>query len=267
MLRRNKILASLAFSSLGLAPLAPGCGGNNGGTATDDGGPPMTQPDLAMAPMCPARTVTCTDQSVQDLALFKKVSTRVVENMADGGGFLSHVDATGGGFTPSESFVYAKFTDTGLMRVDVSDEAAFNSQEWHIAFRRYQARLNSGVSGPGCVVGAELSNVKYDSLNALPQGTKFASEAYYDDKCTLQTDQSGLGAPGTILSDYWQYSQGMCVQMTGAVYALQLADGRKVKLTITSYYPPTAQTMCDQQGTVPQGTAGAQIRFRWAFLK
>lgn len=263
MLHRNKILASSFFS---LVLVVAGCGGGGSSNPMPDGGD-VVQPDLAMAAMCPMRAVSCTDQSVQDLSLFKKASNRVVENMADGSGFLSHVDATGGGFTPNESFVYAKFTDTGLVRVDVGDEAAFNSRDWDIAFRRFQARLNSGVSGPGCVGGAELSNVKYESLNAVPQGTTFESETYYDDQCKLQMDQSGIGAPGTILSDYWRYSNGMCVQMTGNVYALSLGDGRKVKLTITAYYPVAAQAECDAKGTVPQGTAGGQVRFRWAFLK
>jgi hypothetical protein len=224
----------------------------------------MASPDLAMGGgTCAPTTVPCTDQSIQELALYKKASTRVVENEADGAGWKSHIDATGGGLSPSESFVYAKFEDSGLVRVPVGDEDAFGSVGWDIAFRRYVARLNSGVSGPSCVMGATISS-DYDSLTSAPDGLSYQPEAYYDDQCTQVMDSSGLGAPGTIMQDYWSYSG--CVQMTGQVYVIKLASGRRVKLVVSSYYEPTAQATCDSTGTIPSGTVGGQVRVRWAFL-
>ncbi len=223
------------------------------------------QPD-SIAVACEPKAAPCTDSQILDLSLFKKASKRIVENEADGDGFLSHVDATGGGMTPSESYVYARFTDTGLERVDVGDEAAFDELSWDIAFRRYVIRLNSGVSGSSCVMGATLaSGTDYDAVTAAPAKLSLTSEAYYDKKCQLVKDGSGLDGPGTLLSSFWTYAN--CVQMSGNVYVVQLADGRRVKLTVTSFYPVAAQTKCDSAGAVPAGTVGGQVRFRWAFLK
>lgn len=232
---------------------------------SSDAGPPDAKPDTA-ATACEATVVPCTDSQIPDMSLLKKASKRIVENEPDGAGFLSHVDATGGGMTPTESYVYARFTDTGLERVDIGDEAAFDKPTWDIAFRRYVIRLDSGVSGPSCVVGAALpAGTDYDSVTAAPAKLALESEAYYTKKCQLVPDGSGLNGPGTVLSGFWTYAN--CVQMSGAVYIVQLADGRQIKLTVTSFYPAAAQAKCDETGAAPPGTAGGQIRFRWAFLQ
>ena len=251
------------------AALAAGCGGA-GGSFPSDGGAPADQAAMGGADLtmnaC-GKPVPCTDRSIQELSLYKKVSTRAIDNTPEkAGGFASRVDATGGGFNPTESYVYAKFTDQGLVRVAVSDEQAFESKEWDIAFRRYVVRLNSGVSGPSCVVGSLVpGGVKYDALTKAPDDLVFDSEAFYDAKCMFVPDSSGLEAPGTVLQDFWKYSG--CVQMTGALYVVRRADGRRVKLTITSYYDPVAsQQACDRTGALPMGAVGGQLRFRWAFL-
>lgn len=56
--------------------------------------------------------------------------------------------------------------------------------------------------------------------------------------------------------------------MTGNVFILRLASGRRLKLMVTSYYSPEVQAMCDATGTVPTGAASGsgQLRLRWAFL-
>jgi hypothetical protein len=55
--------------------------------------------------------------------------------------------------SPTE-FVYLNLANGA--RVSPSDPAA--STEWHMAFRRFSVRLNSGVSGPGSVSGHNLGN-------------------------------------------------------------------------------------------------------------
>lgn len=55
--------------------------------------------------------------------------------------------------SPTE-FVYLDLANG--TRVSPSDPAA--STEWHMAFRRFSVRLNSGVSGPGSVSGYNLGN-------------------------------------------------------------------------------------------------------------
>src|ERR1700755_386679 len=99
----------------------------------------------------PVREVQCTDQSVMMLSLFDVPATGKIREEGTGDDFVTFIDATGGGMTPTQSYVYARFTDKGLEKLDLDDESAFESTKWDIAFRRYIIRLNSGVSGPGDV--------------------------------------------------------------------------------------------------------------------
>jgi len=219
----------------------------------------------APALLCKAAAVTCSDNQILDLGLIKKASARAITNTTDSAVFESEVDASAGGFQPTESFVYARFTSVGLERVDIGDHAALESMAWDIAFRRYIVRLNSGPSGPSCVVGAPLAEgVTFDQVVAAARSITLGPEAYYDKACKLVDDGSGLGAPATVLSPYWKYTG--CVQMTGQVFQVKLADGRLIKLTFSSFYPPAAQATCDSTGAVPTGTAAAKIRLKWAVL-
>jgi hypothetical protein len=193
------------------------------------------------------------------------LGTRAIVNKPEGEGFVSEVDASAGGFDPPEAFVYARFTPSGLERVEIGDLAALGSTKWDLAFRRYLVRLNSGVSGPSCVVGAALpAGTEYDGVGAVPAGVDYRAEAYYDQACQMVVDGSGLNSPGTVLSSYWKYAG--CVQMTGRVYLLRLADGREIKLTVTAFYAPQAQETCNSTGAVPMGTPGARISLRWEVL-
>jgi hypothetical protein len=228
-------------------------------------------PDMATAARCTMPTApTCTDQQIQDLTLFKTVSTRSVTNTPDGAGFATEIDATGGagsGITPKESYVYAKFTDTGLMTVPVSDEAAFNSMDWDIAFRRFIIRLNSGVSGPSCVDAARTApSTDYGTLATVPANLDYRTEAYYTAGCTIVPDGSGLGSPGTALQSFWMYPG--CLQMTGNVFVIRLADGRDVKLVVTHYYEQMAQDDCNTNSmiTVAEQSQAAHVGVRWAYL-
>src|SRR5256885_9669414 len=109
-------------------------------------------PDLL--PAC-AHTVDCTDQSIQQLSLFRPVNGAAIGNDNSAAPVIvSSIDATAGGLSPTKSYVYAKFTDSGLTNVAVGDEDAFTSSDWDVAFRRFIIRLNSGISGPSCVTAA-----------------------------------------------------------------------------------------------------------------
>jgi len=249
---------------LGVACALAGCGGTSN----------MNAPDMAMSSaICTTPSaVTCTDQSVLKLNLFATVPTRNVTNTADGAGFLSEIDATGGAtggaITPRESFVYAKFTDTGMERVAISDEQAFDSMEWDIAFRRYIVRLNSGVSGPSCVAAARTAvGTTFDRLTAVPDNLEYRTEAYMTPSCDLIPDGSGLeGSPAVALSSYWTYPG--CVAMTGNVFVVRRADGRRLKLTVEDYYTPSVQDVCDSTGAIPMTmpSGSGHFRVRWAFL-
>jgi len=222
----------------------------------------MSMPDMALC----QSTVMCTDQSIQQLPLFRPVNNGTVGNMVAGGVFTSTIDATAGGITPTESYVYAKFnSDVGLTAVAIGDEDAFNSLDWDIAFRRYIIRLNSGVSGPSCVTGARTApGTTFDSVTAVPDGLTFNAEQYFTATCDFVPDGSGLGGPGTVLQSYWSYSA--CLKMTGNVYILQLADGHAVKLQVLDYYTPASQMQCDTMNTIPEPSGAANYTIEWAYL-
>jgi hypothetical protein len=238
-------------------------------TSTDTSANDAATIDLAspadVEGVCPPQEVACADNQIQDLSLFKKVNPAAVASESDGSGWISTLDATGGGMSPTQSFLYAKFTANGLEKVNVGDQAALESADWDIAFRRYVIRLNSGVAGPSCVQGGEIKGKTFTEVDAWPATIKLASEAYYDAECTLVEDSSGLpNAPATVLAKFWTYKS--CVQMTGKTWGLQLADGQRVKLTVDGYYAAAAQDTCNATGAAPQGSVGGKFRLRWAFL-
>lgn len=266
----TKTLIALASFSF---PLVAGCPST---PATDDAGgggadAPMLETDAgppdAGAPACMAVDPTCQDQSISMLDFFDTVSpAAITEEGTTAGEFLTVIDATGGGMTPSQSYVYARFTETGLEKVEISDEDALFSSDWDIAFRRFIIRLNSGVSGPSCVQAARTAPATtFDGLTAVPDGLTYRTEAYFTEgSCDLVPDGSGLGSPATALSSYWTYPG--CVSMTHNVYVVRPASGRHVKLEVIGYYPLANQEMCDTSGSVPIPSGGGQIRVRWAFM-
>lgn len=214
----------------------------------------------------PTTPIPCEDQVVQQMDLKNNVAPGLITDTAEGNGFSSMIDARAGGFMYTDSYVYAKFTDKGLQKVDLTDEQSIASMDWDIAFRRFVIRINSGNSGPSCVSTARLKDgTVYDEVMAAPADANYIPDEYFSAACALIPDDYGLG-PGTVLHNFWDYP-GSCVQMTDNVYVLQKADGKKVKLTVADYYEPTAQEQCDMTGAVPMGTPGAMIRMRWAFLE
>jgi hypothetical protein len=242
---------------------SPEDGGTADSGAPEDGG---VAPIDAAPASCEPHDVTCVDESIASLDLFDTVSPgAIVEEGTSPGVFVSWIDATGGGLTPAQSYVYARFTDAGLEKVAVSDEDAFTSQEWDIAFRRYVIRLNSGIAGPGCVTGARTAPATvFDDVVSVPEALSFRTESYLTDTCEIVPDGAGLGSPATALSSFWSYPG--CVQMTGNVYVIALADGRHVKLRVRSYYSIENQVACDETGSVPLPSMAGNIRIEWAFV-
>jgi hypothetical protein len=250
-------LSTLLWVTFSLGALAA-CGGDDtegagggGGGGGKDAGP------------------KCSDQVLMDLNLQKDIAKGMITDAADGAGFISSIDATAGGaFTADpDSYTYGKFTDTGLTKVEISDEQSIDSKDWDIAFRRFVIRINSGNSGPSSVKATAAGKIAdYDALAAVPAGAMFAPDVYFDAACMLLVEPSGLGSPGTALSSFWEYPMG-CVKMTGNVYVLELADKRHIKLSVLGYYSPEVQTQCDTTGMIPMmGSGSGNMRVRWAKL-
>lgn len=70
---------------------------------------------------------------------------------------VKQIDATAGGFgtpanDPANKYTYFNLATNEV--VELSDDEAATSTDWHIAFKRTVTKLNGGVSGPGTVTGA-----------------------------------------------------------------------------------------------------------------
>jgi hypothetical protein len=244
--------AVLAIATIACAPLDPGEEDRRRG-----------EPALRCAE---PDEVPCEDAAYQTLELKSAIAAGDIATTVDGDQFVTHVDATAGGFPATDSYVYARFTTEGLEKVDISDEESLESMEWDIAFRRFIIRVNSGVSGPSCVsVARTAAATRFDEVRAVPAGLSFHVEEFFTDSCDLIVDGSGLGSPGVVLQNFWTYPG--CVAMTGNVYVVEPRDGAAIKLEVLSYYAPEVQETCDVQGEVPAGPTGAgNITMRWAFI-
>jgi hypothetical protein len=222
-------------------------------------------PDTAAT--CDFEEPPCSDQQISALDFSDEASGGpITEEGTVAGEFLTHIDATAGGFQGTLGYTYAAFTDEGLVTLPLSDEASLESMDWDIAFRRFVIRLNSGVSGPSCVLGGRTAAATtWDGLTAMPANVNLREEQYFiGDACEYVPETSGIGSPQTILSSYWSY--GGCVAMTGNIYVVQLRDGRRVKVRVESYYNPDAQAKCDETDSAPTPNGSGNIRMRWAFI-
>lgn len=249
----------IAGAGGGSAGVGGGIAGTGGGTEGVGGG--------SGEPRCTATTVPCQDASIQELDLFDVVNdAAITEEGTTSGEFTTLVDARAGGLVANTSYMYGRFTPSGLEKVAISDEAALESLDWDIAVRRYVIRINSGVSGPSCVEAARVPpGPTFETLTRAPGDLVWRTEAYFtEESCEYVPDTSGIGAPGTALASYWEYSS--CLQMTNNVFVLHLRDGRYVKLQVLGYYDLPAQAVCDETGTAPIPSGSGNVRVRWAFI-
>lgn len=234
------------------------CGGDDNGSTEE-----APEDDVPAEP----HEVACTDESVTNLTLFDgEPSDAEVINDPQDEGFLTEVDTTGGALSPTESFVYLKFTDDGLKLVEINDEEAFDSVEWDLAARRFVLRLNSGVSGPGWVkAGRTAPKTKFEDVTEVPKGLELRVEEYFTEDCTFLAD-AGIGSATTVLSSFWSYMA--CVEMTHNVYIIQVDRPKKrhVKLEVMTYYLPDRQKICDETGMVPSPSGAGHMTLRWAFI-
>lgn len=246
--------------------------GGSGGSAPTGGGGSETGGGggSVILPACTEPTaIACEDAVLLDMNLQPDPAPGLISTEPGAAGWTSKIDATAGGAFASvpHSYVYGKFTASGLEKVDISDEASLGSMDWDIAFRRYVIRINSGDSGPSCVEAARVPGmVKFDDVTTLPDTLTYHPDDYFTDSCDFIPDGSGLeNSPATALSAYWTYPG--CVKMTDYVFVLTLADGHHVKLSVDSYYEPSVQDQCDTTDMIPMSNTGsANFVMRWAFL-
>ena len=220
----------------------------------------------ALAPICEERMeIECEDAAILDLSLQDdQVSDGVVSTSEDGTDFVSTVDASAGGYNGASSnpWVYVKFTETGLEKVEIDDESALESMDWDLSLRRFILRLNGGSTGASCVGSASFLESTYTDLVSVPDGLTYVQDDFYSDDCTIINDSSGLpGSPQVALAPWWTYDG--CVQTTMIPHLIQLADGAVVKLVVESYYE-SDQEACNA-GT-GSGDGSAIYTLRWTFM-
>jgi hypothetical protein len=215
---------------------------------------------------CEPEDVQCVDDIILDLSLHDdKVADVEVSTTTDGDDFVSHVDATAGGYNEAANnpFVYMRFEQDGLTQVEIDDETALESQEWHIAARRFIIRLNGGSSGPSCVGARTFPEMDYEDLTEVPDGTSYNTDAYYTGDCTIINDSSGLpGSPQVVLGPWWSYTD--CVSTTGTPALIELQDGRVVRFMVEAYYE-TGQEGCNNGAG--GGTNSGTFTWRWGFVE
>lgn len=209
--------------------------------------------------------VECLDELILNLGLQdgEEVSAGEVVSTASGGEFTLQIDATGGGISqaPSAPWVYVRFEDDGAVKVELGDEEALESMDWHLAAKRYLLRLNGGSSGPSCVGAIPLLETAYEDTTALDADAEFLVDDFFTSDCTLINDSSGLeGSPQLALSSWWSYPG--CVATTAVPFVVRLDDGRQLKLVVDSYYA-SGQENCNETGAMGSGSANFTMRWSW----
>lgn len=221
-------------------------------------GPDDKDDDDDVAEVCDAQDVQCEDDLVSLLLNEDRANNGEVTTTQDGDDFVTLVDATSGGSSSqaaTKGWVYVRFTEDGAEKVDITDGESLSSQEWHMALRRYNLRLNSGVSGPSCVYGTKIRGADYADVTEAPDAEDFAAEAFFDESCETVSDDHGLGDPAYVLNEWWTY--GSCVEPTMDAFAVQTEDGSVLKLVVEAYY--------EDQSACPDSESG-WISMRWAWL-
>ncbi len=111
-----------------IALVLQACSGDEKTDTGDTAGDPP-----ALAAVCTEPTpVGCVDELISDLSLHDDlVSTGEVSNTVDGADYVTAIDATAGGFgnETQNPWVYVKFTEDGVVWVDIDDETALESMD------------------------------------------------------------------------------------------------------------------------------------------
>lgn len=161
------------------------------------------------------------------------------------------VSETGAGFTIVDGDVTIDATDEKLwVYFNLSDQQVVepadpeNDTTWDIGLKRYNVKLNGGISGVGEVEAAELMSEDYSLLQMAP------ADGYMTD----EADSDGDGVDEYALGTWYDYDY-MTHVLTAAdkVYVLRTVNGAYVKLQFQDYY--------DDAGT------SAMVQFSYASVE
>ncbi len=253
-------MASLSLYWVTLALSTLGC------TKDDTTGDSDTQATGPEAVCTEPVEVGCVDELILGLGLHDdKSSEGEVANTADGEDWVTAVDATAGGYNDASKnpWIYIRFTEDGAEKVEIDDESALESMDWHMALHRYKIRINSGDSGPSCVSVSPKIEGDYASLTEVGEPTWY-QDAYMTASCEVTNESSGLpSSPQVAMSPWWSYES--CVKTTGTPFLVQLDDGHVLKLVVEAYYL-TGQEECNSTGSTSDRESG-NYTLRWQYLE
>ena len=165
--------------------------------------------------------------------------------------------------TSSSEYVYVSLADGGSV---VAPADPSTSTEWHIAFRRYAAKLNGGVAGPGDVAGYNmLTHAGADGAEVLAFTTADADAAW--DAVTIADvgaatfEEDGISADEGGVWFRFDPMAGTLVANPAAQWKVRESDGgyalfRVSELTMSGNAPQSVSIEYRHQ-TDAGGTLGA----------
>lgn len=145
------------------------------------------------------------------------------------------IDASSGGVqnAPGESFVYIDL-DTAS-KLEISDEDAFENDEWDVALRRTVIRLNSADSGPGSWMVTRI-DAGWDAAAAPGRDAQWSQDDFVTDDCELVTEgretiKTGFG----LWYDYDPQTHSVAVPASTTWGLYNMSTHAVVKFGIESY--------------------------------
>lgn len=179
--------------------------GDDANAPDDDVAPPeddVVQPD-ACAPGSDARKQAARAQVAENEGVNAGAATFTVED----GVHFATLDAVSGGppAAATTSYIYVDL-DTAE-KLEISDVEAFENADWDIAVRRAMIRINSGDSGPGVWMVAQVDEKFEDALPPdATDRTAWKSETFIGPDCSLLTDgEEPFEFMATAFGEWYEY--------------------------------------------------------------
>ena len=159
------------------------------------------------------------------------------------------LDASVGGIANAPAAAWVYLDVDAFTIVDLTDRDAATSDQWDIAFKRAEIRINSGDSGPGNWMMIAVADTSFDDVAAPDPAAGWRTDSFVDpDDCSIAT--YGMGEPETAFAQWYTYdfeTHGVSAP-EGTIFVLyDLATHRAFRLAI-------------------DGWAGGVFTARWAQL-
>ena len=102
-----------------------------------------------------------------------------------------------------------------------------DSIDWDLAFKRFNVKINGGISGTGGMGVAVLPEEAYDSLTTAP------TDGYITDEADADED----GVPELAFKDWYDYDmQTHLLSPADVVYVARSVEGAHFKIQFENYY-------------------------------